>query len=92
VLVRLVAERVVVAWVALSYFERWYAGGCAGELSFKAHQHHQRTIDFANRQFLAAVRTLAKVRRAKLPDVLALVNVNPPAGGQLPEAGQRRNS
>jgi hypothetical protein len=81
VLVRLVAERVVVAWVALGYFERWYALAVAKDLSFKQHRHHQRTVDFAHRQFLAAARALAKVRRSKLPDVLALVNVNPPAAG-----------
>jgi hypothetical protein len=80
VLVRLVAERVVIAWVALSYFERWYAAAVGTDLTFRQHEHHQRTIDFAHRQFLMAARALAKVRRADLPDVLALVNVNPPTG------------
>ncbi len=29
-------------------------------------------------QTLSAARTLARVKKSKLPDVLALVNVNPP--------------
>jgi hypothetical protein len=45
------------------------------DLTLPVHQHHQRTVDFAHRQLLAATKTLAKVRKAKLPDVLALVNV-----------------
>jgi hypothetical protein len=90
-LIQLFAERAVVAWVALSYFERWYAGAAAKDISFKQHEHHQRTIDFAHRQALAAVRTLAKVRWARLPDVLALANVNPPAGSARAGAGQQFN-
>lgn len=78
VLVRLVSERVVVAWVALSCFERWYALALEKGLTFKQHGYHQRTIDFAHRQFLMAARALAKVRRTKPPDVLAVVNVSPP--------------
>jgi hypothetical protein len=82
VLVRLVAERVVVAWVALGYFEHCYAGAIETNLTLRQHEHHQRTVDFAHRQFLMAARALAKVRRADLPDVLALVNVaNAPAAG-----------
>ncbi|MDB5306886.1 MAG: hypothetical protein JWO38_1088 [Gemmataceae bacterium] len=78
-LVRLLAERVVIAWVALGYFERWYARALEKDIGLAVHQHHQRTVGFAHRQLLAAARTLAKVRKAKMPDVLALVNVNPPA-------------
>ncbi|MDB5308092.1 MAG: hypothetical protein JWO38_2294 [Gemmataceae bacterium] len=80
-LVRLLAERVVIAWVALGYFERWYARALGKDVTLPVHQHHQRTVDFAHRQLLAAARALAKVRRAKLPEVLALVNVNPSAAG-----------
>jgi hypothetical protein len=80
-LVRLVAERVVIAWVALGYFERWYARALDKDVSVAVHQHHQKTVDFAHRQLLAAARTLAKVRKAKLPDVLALVQVGPGAPG-----------
>lgn len=77
ILVRLLAERVVIAWVGLNYFESWYARSLIGELTFKQHEQFQRMIAFAQRQFTTAAKTLAKVRRAKLPDVLALVNIQP---------------
>ncbi len=38
-------------------------------------------MDYAHRQLLTAARALAKVRRAKLPDVLAVVSVNTPGAG-----------
>ncbi len=34
-----------------------------------------------NRMLMSDSRTLAKVKKSKLPDVLALVNVNPPTAG-----------
>ena len=74
---QLLAERVVLAWVAVGYFERWYANRLDKELMYREHEHHQKTVGFAHRQLLAAARALAKVRRAKLPDVLAVVNVTP---------------
>ncbi|MDB5309814.1 MAG: hypothetical protein JWO38_4016 [Gemmataceae bacterium] len=84
-LVRLLAERVVIAWVALGYFERWYTRAMEKDLSFPIHQHHQRTVNFAHRQLLAAAGTPAKARKAKLPDVLALVNVSPNSRSRLAE-------
>ena len=86
-LVRVLAERVVIAWVAASFFERWYAQALDKDQTFAAHRHHQRTVDFAHRQLLAAARTLAKGRRAHLPDVLALVNVAPPAASDPATGG-----
>ncbi len=35
----------------------------------------------ANRTLMSAARTLAKVKKSKLPDVLALVILNPPTAG-----------
>lgn len=78
----LLAERVVLAWVTLSVLEGWQARMVQGwiekptvkpETMLNVFAPH---VDYAHRQFMAACRTLAKVRRVKLPDVLALVNVN----------------
>ncbi len=53
--------------------------GQAGE-TYKAAEFTQKRADMAHRAMLAACKALAKVKRAKLPDVLALVNVNPARG------------
>ncbi len=78
----LLAERVVLAWVTLTVVENWHAGlmeavflngklAMAEVLSLLAGQ-----VAHAHRQLMAACRTLAKARRAKLPEVLALVSVS----------------
>jgi hypothetical protein len=78
----LLAERVVLAWVFANWSEYQYAG-LVDQLSVKEHELHLKRIDLANRNLLTAIRTLAKVKRAKLPDVLALVNVNPTVSPSL---------
>jgi hypothetical protein len=73
----IVAERVVLAWVFAGWAD-WQYASCAGDLTIKQADHHLRRVELANRHLLRACRTLASVRRAKLPDVLALVQVRPP--------------
>ena len=51
------------------------------KLSWKESEFHTKRIEMANRNLMIAARTLAKVKKSKLPDVLALVNVNPPTAG-----------
>ena len=75
----LVAERVVLAWVFAHWCEYQYAGSLDG-LNVRHSEFHLKRIDLAGRHLLAACRTLAKVRRSRLPDVLALVSVAPSAG------------
>jgi hypothetical protein len=88
-----VAERVVLGWVFLNWAEWQYAALASG-LNLRQSDFHLRRIDMAHRKLMTACRTLAKVKKAKLPDVLALVNVNPPtnAGAISPqmEAGKQR--
>jgi hypothetical protein len=79
-LVQLVAERVVIGWVALSYFEHQYAG--TDKLTVSLHEFYLARIEMAHRSLMSACRTLAKIKRARLPDLLALVNVAP----QVPTA------
>jgi len=44
-------------------------------------EFHTKRIEMAKRNLLSAARTLAKMKSSKLPDVLAMVNVNPPTVG-----------
>lgn len=84
---RLLAERVVACWLHLHHLEAIYYGtdGMALELA----RHYQRCISQAQRRYLAAVKTLAAVRKLALP-VLQVnvaesqqINVGaPPAGGR----------
>lgn len=83
----LLAERVVLAWVVLTTLELWQGrvmekvlvGGKAK--LFVSLNVLPKHIDSAHRQLMAACRTLAKVRRARLPEVLALVTVPAPEAG-----------
>ena len=76
----LVAERVVLGWVFLHWCEAQYARRL-DKLTYPEADFHHKRVEMAHRTLMAACRTLAKVKKAKLPDVLALVNVNPPATG-----------
>jgi hypothetical protein len=40
-------------------------------------EFHTKRIEMANRTLMSAARTLVKVKKSRLPDVLALVSVNP---------------
>ena len=73
----LVAERVVVGWVFVHWAEGQYAM-LVERLSLADQRFHLARCDLAHRNLMAAARTLAKVKHAKLPDVLALVNIATP--------------
>jgi len=78
VLVQLLAERVVIAWVFATWADAQYVMLVDRLQPPLAKMHFQR-MSLGQRNLMAAVKTLAKVRRVKMPDVLALVNVTPPA-------------
>lgn len=75
----LLAERVVIGWVFVNYCESAYLNGL-DKLTWDVSRCHTQRIELAHRTLMAACATLAKVRRAKLPDLLALVNVSPQIG------------
>jgi len=75
----LIAERVVLGWLFVSWAEYQYAGHLAGLKDLKLSTFYLKRVEFAHRNLMSACRTLAKVRRAELPSVLALVNVTAPA-------------
>ena len=73
----LLAERVVVAWLFVQWSE-WQYAGQFDKLNLKQSAYYIRRNEMANRNLMSACRTLAKVKRAKLPDVLAVVSVKAP--------------
>ena len=72
-LVMLLAERVVMAWVFATWSDATYYANLNG-LHAAHHELHLKRIEMANRNLLAAAKPLAKVKRMKLPDVMAIVH------------------
>ena len=65
---QLLAERVGVTWLYLHLAEEWYLTHCAG-LHLVQHMYHERRIAMAHSRYLAAVRSLAQIRRLPEPNV-----------------------
>ena len=70
----LLAERIVIAWIFLNFCDHQYAANL-DKLSLSQGQFFLKRIEMANRNLMAACRTLAKVKKEKLPNVLAVVAV-----------------
>ena len=70
----LLAERVVIAWIFLNFCDWQYVAKLT-TLTAAQGAFSLKRIEMANRNLMAACRTLAKVKKAKLPDVLAVVAV-----------------
>jgi hypothetical protein len=66
---RLLVDRVVAGWLALSYAEAQYAQRLGGGMGWEESGAHQRQIDRCHRRYLAAIKTLAVVRRFLVPVV-----------------------
>jgi hypothetical protein len=66
---RLLVNRVVASWLYLHYAEANYYQTLRGGMNWGNSEHHQRQIDRAQRRYLAAIRTLATVRRLLMPAV-----------------------
>jgi hypothetical protein len=75
----LLAERVVLSWLFVCWSETQYAKQLIDKVSIEQAEFYLRQSALANRQLLASAATLAKVRRLRLPDVMAVVNVAAPA-------------
>jgi hypothetical protein len=65
---RLLVSRIVACWLHLHYAEARYAQNL-GKLTMEQGEYHQRTIDRAQRRYLAAIKALAQVRRLFTPAV-----------------------
>ena len=80
----LLAERVVATWLFTAFAEdqlaRVHDLDLNPDITPKQYAIFLHRVEMGNRWLMAACRTLAKVRRSKLPDILALVNMQPPDG------------
>jgi hypothetical protein len=65
---KLLAENVALCWLNLHYYETIYAQNMK-EYSRSQAEFHQKRIDRAHRRYLAAIKTLAQVRKLQLPSV-----------------------
>jgi hypothetical protein len=81
-LTQLVAERVVMAWFVAYYIEERYAVVLdtlvTSPTLHKLHKTFLAQLELVNRNLMSACKTLAKVRRAKFPDMLAVVSLATP--------------
>jgi hypothetical protein len=66
---RLLVERIVMCWLHLYYAETLYVQNMAA-LTLRQSEFHQKRITLAHNRYLAAIRTLAQVRRLGVPAVL----------------------
>jgi hypothetical protein len=64
----LLVDRIVLCWVHLHYVENVYVQSMH-ELSITQATFHQRRLSLAQSRYLAAIRTLAQVRRLQAPNV-----------------------
>jgi hypothetical protein len=60
---RLLAERVVATWLQIQLFEGLYAAGMYQSMSVNQGSYQQKRLDRAHRNHLAAIRTLAQIRK-----------------------------
>ena len=63
---RLLVSRIVACWLQLHYAEMRYTQSL-GKLTMEQGEYHQRTIDRAQKRYLAAIKALAQVRRLLMP-------------------------
>lgn len=86
---RLLVDRIATLWLQLHYYETVYTQNLA-DFSIRQAEYHLRRIDGANRRYLAAIKTLAQVRRLLLPTVQ--VNIAAQGGQQINVAGDLMTS
>jgi hypothetical protein len=73
---RLLADRAIACWLQVSYVDTLLAQRLrGGALPWEATDHYQRWLDRAQKRYLAALKTLAQVRRLLAP-LPTLMQVN----------------
>jgi len=60
---RLLAERIVLTWLQIQLFEGFYASSMYKNIAINQANYYQKRIDRAHRNHLAAIRTLAQIRK-----------------------------
>lgn len=66
---RLIIRQIVGCWLRLSYVEYVYNRNTVSGLNMRQGDHWERRLSSAQRRYLRAVESLARVRRLKLPAV-----------------------
>jgi hypothetical protein len=62
---RLLVERIVSCWLHLHHLESVY--GCGGDMTLSMATHYQRAIQRGQKNYLAAIKALAMIRKLALP-------------------------
>lgn len=78
---KLLIEQIVTAWLRLGICEMQFSNRMGGELTLAQGDYWNRALDAAQRRYLRAIESLARVRRLKLPALQ--VNVAQPGAKQL---------
>jgi hypothetical protein len=66
---RLLIERVLLCWLQVHHLEQRYAALLQESRSSQQGDHYQKRVDRAHYRYLAAIRTLAVVRRLLAPSI-----------------------
>jgi hypothetical protein len=88
---RLLVERIVTCWLHLHHLEMIYAG--KDSLSLELGTYYQRSLDRAQKRYLAAIKALALVRKLAVPVLqvnIARKQVN--VAGACPAVESERNT
>jgi hypothetical protein len=79
----MLAERVVLCWLAAQYADAQYATKLQAGMSFREGEYLAKRCEQANRQLLKAIESLARVRRLLTPVHLNIgqnqINIAPPS-------------
>ena len=71
---RLIVDRIAVSWLHLHLVETRYANRARERMPFREEEYYQKLIDRTQRRYLAAIKSLAQVRRLLRPEI-AMVNI-----------------
>jgi hypothetical protein len=66
---KLLIESIVTAWLGVQWLEYLVAAKMGGEFRIPAMEFWQKSLTMAQRSYLAACETLAKIRKMKLPNI-----------------------
>ena len=66
---KLIIRQIVGCWLRVSYIEYVYSVNTVGGMHMRQADHWERRVSAAQRRYLRAIETLARVRRLRLPAV-----------------------
>jgi hypothetical protein len=69
VMEKMLIDNIVTAWLRLQWLDYLVAAKMAGDFSIRSMEFWQKSLATAQRSYLAACETLAKVRKMQLPNI-----------------------